>query len=105
MPQPTSRIRAPGSDAEIASLSESLKQHDMLQPVLVRRTERDGFELKVRVFALPRVPLAVYTAIGFTRPLVMPADVGVYIGEDGALAVGDAPGGPAYLTGRFETNT
>lgn len=38
--------------------------------------------------------------VRFTRPLVMPADVGVYAGDDGTLAVGDAPGGPAYLVGR-----
>lgn len=44
----------------------------------------------------------------FTRPLVLPAKVGLYIhdGEDGTqqVFVGDAPGGPAYLVGTFETN-
>ena len=45
----------------------------------------------------------------FTRPLVLPAKVGLYIhdGEDGTqqVFVGDAPGGPAYLVGSFETNS
>jgi acyl dehydratase len=38
----------------------------------------------------------------FTKPLVLPAKVGLYVhGQD--VFVGDAPGGPAYLTGSFET--
>ena len=42
----------------------------------------------------------------FTRPLVLPARVGVYVGEPDAAGeqpvhVGDAAGGPAYLQGRF----
>ena len=36
----------------------------------------------------------------FVRPLVLPARVGVYVDDD-ALYVGDAPGGGAYLEGRF----
>ena len=39
----------------------------------------------------------------FTKPLVLPAKVGLYI-EGHSLWVGDAPGGPAYLEGRFETS-
>jgi hypothetical protein len=39
--------------------------------------------------------------VRFTRPLVLPAKVGLYI--DGRhLTVGDAPGGPAYLDGHFQ---
>jgi acyl dehydratase len=39
--------------------------------------------------------------VRFTRPLVLPARVGLYL--DGRhLTVGDAPGGPAYLDGHFE---
>jgi hypothetical protein len=38
----------------------------------------------------------------FTRPLVLPARVGVYVGREGGLWVGDAPGGGAYLAGEFE---
>jgi acyl dehydratase len=39
--------------------------------------------------------------VRFTRPLVLPAKVGLYI--DGRhLTVGDAPGGPAYLDGDFQ---
>ena len=39
--------------------------------------------------------------VRFTRPLLLPARVGLYLdGRD--ITVGDAPGGPAYLVGRFE---
>jgi acyl dehydratase len=41
--------------------------------------------------------------VKFTRPLVLPARVGLYI-EGDQVFVGDAPGGPAYLTGRFTTD-
>jgi hydroxyacyl-ACP dehydratase HTD2-like protein with hotdog domain len=37
-----------------------------------------------------------------TRPLVLPAKVGVYVKSDGGIWVGDAPGGGAYLEGHFE---
>ncbi len=36
----------------------------------------------------------------FTRPLVLPARVGLYVEGDNVY-VGDAPGGPAYLVGSF----
>jgi acyl dehydratase len=39
----------------------------------------------------------------FTRPLVLPAKVGLYVRGDGEVFVGDAPGGPAYLVGSFTT--
>jgi len=36
----------------------------------------------------------------FTRPLVLPHEIGLYtVGHD--LFVGDNPGGPAYMTGRY----
>lgn len=38
----------------------------------------------------------------FTRPLVLPHEVGLYVTGQ-SVFVGDAPGGPAYLTGTFET--
>jgi acyl dehydratase len=38
--------------------------------------------------------------VRFTRPLVLPAKVGLYAQGD-RLWVGDAPGGPSYLEGRF----
>jgi acyl dehydratase len=38
--------------------------------------------------------------VKFTKPLVLPAKVGLYV-EDDRLFVGDAPGGPAYLAGSF----
>jgi len=38
----------------------------------------------------------------FTRPLALPHDVGFYV-QERELFVGDAPLGPAYLTGHFET--
>jgi hypothetical protein len=39
--------------------------------------------------------------VRFTRPLVLPARVGVYVRGD-KVWVGDAPGGPAYLEGSFK---
>lgn len=42
--------------------------------------------------------------VRFTRPLVLPAKVGLYV-DGGQLFVGDAPGGPAYLTGTYTTDT
>ena len=38
--------------------------------------------------------------VKFTRPLVLPARVGLYIDGEGVF-VGDAPGGPAYLVGTY----
>lgn len=42
----------------------------------------------------------------FTRPLVLPARVGIYArpsDDGGAVWVGDAPGGKAYMTGNYTT--
>lgn len=41
--------------------------------------------------------------VRFTRPLVLPARVGLYVVHPNEVYVGDAPGGPAYLTGTFST--
>jgi acyl dehydratase len=38
--------------------------------------------------------------VKFTKPLVLPAKVGLYVDGD-QIFVGDAPGGPAYLAGTF----
>ncbi len=40
--------------------------------------------------------------VKFTRPLTLPAKVGLFVRDD-EVFVGDAPGGPAYLTGSFTT--
>jgi acyl dehydratase len=40
--------------------------------------------------------------VKFTRPLVLPHEVGLYV-HDHNVFVGDAAGGPAYMQGRFET--
>jgi len=39
--------------------------------------------------------------VKFTRPLILPHRVGLYIDSDEQFYVGDAPGGPAYLIGSF----
>jgi acyl dehydratase len=39
--------------------------------------------------------------VKFTKPLVLPARVGLYV-DGNSVFVGDAPGGPAYLVGSFE---
>lgn len=41
--------------------------------------------------------------VRFTRPLVLPAKVGLYVAGQQEVFVGDAPGGPAYLKGTFST--
>jgi hypothetical protein len=38
----------------------------------------------------------------FSRPLTLPHEVGLYV-DRGQVFVGDAPGGPAYLTGTFSS--
>jgi acyl dehydratase len=40
--------------------------------------------------------------VKFGRPLLLPARVGTYVDGAGGVFVGDAPGGPAYLTGSYE---
>ena len=43
--------------------------------------------------------------VQFTRPLVLPATVGLFVritDTEHQVFVGDAPGGPAYMTGTFE---
>jgi hypothetical protein len=40
--------------------------------------------------------------VRFVRPLVLPARVGVYVGENSSLWVGDAAGGGSYLEGHFD---
>jgi hypothetical protein len=42
--------------------------------------------------------------VRFTRPLVLPARVGVYV-RGTSVWVGDAPGGPAYLEGTFKVRS
>jgi hypothetical protein len=39
--------------------------------------------------------------VKFTRPLILPHEVGLYIDEEQGIYVGDAPGGPAYLVGSY----
>lgn len=41
----------------------------------------------------------------FTRPLVLPGEVGLYVWGDRQVGLGDAPGGPAYMTGSFEVRS
>lgn len=40
--------------------------------------------------------------VRFTRPLLLPANVGVYVTTAGELFVGDAPGGAPYLAGSYQ---
>jgi acyl dehydratase len=40
--------------------------------------------------------------VKFTRPLVLPHEVGLYV-QGHSVFVGDAPGGPATMQGRFES--
>lgn len=40
-------------------------------------------------------------ALRFTRPLVLPGSMGLYLTDEGALAGGDQPGEAAYLVGTY----
>ncbi len=40
--------------------------------------------------------------VRFTRPLVLPKQVGLYVDDEDGVFVGDRPGGAAYLRGRYE---
>ncbi len=40
--------------------------------------------------------------VRFTNPLLLPAQVGVYVGGGGEVVVGDAPAGRSYLEGRVD---
>jgi len=40
----------------------------------------------------------------FVKPLVFPGSVKVYVDNKGGVFVGQAPGGPAYLTGNYTTH-
>ncbi len=42
--------------------------------------------------------------VQFKKPLVLPAEVGLYIDDD-RVFVGDAPGGPAYLVGTYSVRS
>ena len=77
-----------------------------------RNTILHGFSTMAR--ALEGVQRSVFAGsvhavktldVQFTEPLVLPAKVGLYLaddqGEGRRIFVGDAPGGPAYLTGTF----
>ncbi|MEX1365768.1 MAG: MaoC/PaaZ C-terminal domain-containing protein [Nannocystaceae bacterium] len=75
-----------------------------------RNTSLPGFSTMARameglqrtVFAGSTRALGVFD-VKFTKPLVLPAKVGLYL-QDQTVWVGDAPGGPAYLEGTFETS-
>ncbi|MEZ4321325.1 MAG: MaoC/PaaZ C-terminal domain-containing protein [Myxococcota bacterium] len=42
--------------------------------------------------------------VKFTRPLVLPAKPGVFLGPDHTFFVGTHPGGPCFLEGSYEVN-
>lgn len=74
-----------------------------------RSTILHGFGTMARAFEAvnqSRVPaghaISVFD-VKFRRPLVLPARVGIYVDDKNQVFVGDAPGGPAYMEGRFET--
>jgi acyl dehydratase len=42
--------------------------------------------------------------VKFTKPLVLPTDVGVYLDDSNGVYVGDAPSGPHYMAGTYQLN-
>jgi hypothetical protein len=73
-----------------------------------RNTILHGFGTMARVYEGLRRDLFKGTRslhsldVRFTRPLVLPARVGLYVGPEQTVYVGDAPGGPAYLVGEYK---
>jgi acyl dehydratase len=59
------------------------------------------FESVVRALLAGDAPQLTELDAEFTRPLQLPAKVGVYLNEPRQLFFGDAPNGTAFLTGRF----
>ncbi|MCA9614488.1 MAG: hypothetical protein H6721_25330 [Sandaracinus sp.] len=69
-----------------------------------RNTILHGFSSFARVYESLRVTRRIAPRVldvRFTRPLVLPARVGLFT-ADASVFVGDAAGAPAYLTGTFE---
>ncbi|MFB6347336.1 MAG: MaoC family dehydratase [bacterium] len=42
--------------------------------------------------------------VQFKKPLVLPAEVGLYMDDSNGVFVGDAPSGPCYMSGYYETS-
>lgn len=57
----------------------------------------------LRTYALASTGSPRVLNVRFTRPLVLPARVGLYVDDADGVFVGDAPGGPAYMTGTWST--
>ncbi len=60
-----------------------------------------AFEGVARNLYSGRVDAIRFFDVRFTRPLILPARVGLYVDDEHGVWVGDAPGGPAYLAGSF----
>ena len=69
------------------------------EPGANRSRQEPKFENDERASVVVVDPTTV--DVKFIKPLVLPARVGVYT-RDNQVWVGDAPSGPAYLTGTFE---
>jgi len=37
----------------------------------------------------------------FVKPIVFPGQIKVFVDDDNNVSIGNAPGGPAFLTGKF----
>lgn len=76
-----------------------------------KNTILHGFSTMARAFELlDRAHITGATSeisvfdVKFVKPLVLPASIGLYVAGD-TVSIADAPGGPAYLTGTFETQS
>jgi len=60
-----------------------------------------SFEGLVRGLFSGNVERLTLLDANFVRPLVLPGRVGLYVWGEGEVGLGDAPGGPAYMLGRY----
>ncbi|MFO0634839.1 MAG: MaoC/PaaZ C-terminal domain-containing protein [Nannocystaceae bacterium] len=102
---------APGAGLDFAKLTGDFNPVHWIRPYAraagFRSTILHGFATLARTIeGLQRTMFAgsvhalAEIDVKFTKPLVLPAKVGLYVRGD-EVWVGDAPGGPAYLAGKF----
>ncbi len=101
----------PGAGLDFAKLTGDFNPVHWLVPYAkamgFKNTILHGFGTMARAWeGLRRYALAASASprvldVRFTRPLVLPARVGLYVDDADGVFVGDAPGGPAYMTGTW----
>lgn len=103
----------PRAGLEFAILTGDFNPVHWLRPYArafgFRSTILHGFSTFARVYEGLRTSRRIAPSVldaRFTRPLVLPAKVGLYVepGDEPTVHVGDAPGAPAYLRGTYSSD-